>query len=238
MLKINLQVAQAGKETGALLRQYLYDRGVSVVDSARPVVCYGLPTNTKPNLNGNCGTDKIERLRLMENAGVATIPWFSADNIIGLHYPLLARKSNGYGGKDIVPVFQPEELPWRIKAGWEWFSEYIPVHTEYRVWTFHNTALDTYEKVMQRPHEYKGIGRNFGNGFEFRKTANHEGPTELAIAATAALGLDFAAVDLLGGMDGALYVLEVNTAPGVIRSGAQATLGKLADRIASWAKEL
>ena len=152
----------------------------------------------------------------------------------GIKFPLLARKAHGYGGTDLVPVFQLEEIPWRLAAGWDWFSSYIPVAQEYRVWVFRDECLDIYKKQMHRPEDYKYIGRNFRNGFDFVLAKAEPSIVDVALRAVAALHLDFAAVDLLLSTNDYIYVLEANTAPGAIKSGAHKTLGKLADRMVSW----
>lgn len=244
-LKANLLIANSSKETGALLKTYLEERGVIVTPHASVTISYGI-RNPKANvLNGNCGRGKIFNMETMIQHGVRTVPFYNGGKIFNIAttipltaYPLLARKNHGYGGKDLVPVFQPEELPWRIAAGWQWFSSFIPVQHELRVWVYRDEVLDVYEKVMKRPNEFVGIGRNFGNGFEFVKTVfNFSAPKLESLRAVQALELDFAAVDCLVGKDGQTYILETNTAPGVIRSGAQPTLAKLADKMVEWVKE-
>lgn len=235
---MRLLVSNSSTETGALLEKYLRARGFSGKDAT---VCYGLPTDQKPALNANCGIDKVKRMAVMEKAGVSLIPWFYKLDPVpkDLRFPLLARKAQGHGGTDIVPVFQREEIPWRVKAGWDWFSQYIPVAAEHRVWVFRGQHLDTYQKVMKRPEQYCFLGRNYRNGFDFELLdlkSPHQSFIESRVA-IAALKLDFAAVDCLVGQDGKTYVLETNTAPGVLRSHAEATLGKLADKIVEWAQK-
>lgn len=235
-MSVRLLIAGTSQETGALLTEYLQERQVFNPDSPN-VVCYGLSTRVvgAVALNRYCNLDKIDRMYLMNRGGVRMVPWFEGKDIPeGIQFPLLARKSMGFGGTDIVPVFQPKEVAWRVAAGWEWFSSYVPVETEFRVWVFRDLHLDTYEKVMKRETEYRYIGRNFRNGFEFQKTEQREAATWQAVSALKALKLDFGAVDMVLGEDGKIYVLEVNTAPGVIRSGAQGTLAKLADQIKQW----
>lgn len=239
-MNTRLCISSASKETGEVLQRYLKDRGVEINRSSGTVICYGGPAIGDRVLNGNCGMDKITRMVRMNEARVKTIPWTTAERWkeSSLTFPLLARRTYGYGGTDIVPVFQQEEIPWRIAAGWEWFSEYVPVGTEYRVWVFRRTVLGCYEKVMRRPEEFQYIGRNFRNGFEFEsKHSCSEGLGSLACGAVEAIGLDFGAVDVLEGMDGQQYVLEVNTAPGVIRSHAEPTLALLADEMVEWLRE-
>lgn len=237
-LKANLLIANSSQETGALLKTYLEERGVRI-EYTDLMISYGVRNVNKRTLNGNCGRGKIFNMETMIQNGVRTVPFYNGATAIPLTaYPLLARKNHGYGGKDLVPVFQPEELPWRIAAGWTWFSSFVPIERELRVWVYRDEILDVYEKVMKRPNEFVGIGRNFGNGFEFVKTnRNFTSAANECLRAVKALDLDFAAVDCLIGKDGLTYVLETNTAPGVIRSGAQTTLAKLADKMVEWVRE-
>lgn len=236
-MRVNLKIAGVAKETGALLRTYLEDRGLTIDRCAPVEISYGIPSSARYSLNGECGGgNKIQRLLQMQYGGCRTIQWFYGETIpTNFVFPALARRLSGHGGEDIVPVFQADEVPWRIQAGWHWFSSYVPVETEFRVWIFRDECLDTYEKVMRRPQDYKYIGRNFRNGFDFEHCLQppYEAIKE-ALAAVRALHFDFGAVDLLLGRDGLTYVLEVNTAPGVIKSGAQVTLQKLADRMIGW----
>jgi RimK-like ATP-grasp domain len=235
-LRAKVLVASSSQETGALLKEYLVNRGVTLSEGAQKIISYGVPYPGA--LNGECAKGKIYNMQAMALAHVRTIPYYLAGERIPLEaYPLLARKEHGYGGTDIVPVFQPEELEWRIAAGWEWFSSYVSIQQEYRVWVWRDEVLDTYKKNMVRPQDYKFIGRNFRNGFDFVPTPGLVILSNAAIRATKAIDLTFAAVDLMIGKDGRVYVFEVNSAPGVVRSGAQATLGKLADRMVEWVRE-
>lgn len=236
MISTRVKISNDGAETGALLQQYLQDRGV-YNPRGPATVCYGLSTDRTPTINAACRSDKITRMQRMQAAGVNLVPW--ADNLADaerLTFPLYARKSRGMGAKDLQPVFQAEELPWRIAAGSTWFSSVVPIARELRVWVWRGEVLDTYEKVMQRPAEYTAMGRNFGQGFEFRHASNPGEASFQALLATNALGLDFAAIDLIDGKDGRAWVLESNTAPGTIRSRTQATLDKLASKIEGWCR--
>ncbi len=228
------------KETGALLEGYLKDRGVVLDRNAEAVLCYGYPAGTRTkSINGVGSGGKIESLTLMQKAGVRTVPWFKGGDAIpvGFKFPALARQNHGFGGKDIVPVFQPHEVPWRVAAGFDWFSSYVPLDTEYRAWVFRGEVLDTYEKVMCRPSEYKHVaGRNFRQGFEFQHVSTPTDLSDEVVRALRAIKYDFGAVDALRGTDGKIYILEVNSAPGALRSKAHSTVAKFADRIAAWDK--
>lgn len=238
-MSVRLTIGQAALDppsTGLLLKGMLKERGLYSKD-AEAVVCYGNPVGSRYKAINGIGTGgKMNTMDLFAKAGVRTVPFFRGSDIPrGFKFPALARKNHGYGGKDIVPVFQPQEVPWRVAAGWDWFSTHIPLETEYRAWIFRGECLDTYEKVMRRPEDFKGVaGRNFAMGFDFEHTANRDDVTAEAVKALKAIKYDFGAVDLLRGVDGLVYVLECNSAPGVIRSGAKQTLVKFVDRIEAW----
>lgn len=239
MYRVHLPIAGSSKETGALLTEYLETRGVKIDAASDIVISYGVPGFDKDHvLNRLHGRGKTYNMTLMNEGGVRTVPWFtgSIHNLPkDFRFPALARKIHGYGGTDIVPVFEPCEIEWRQRAGWDWFSTYIPIDQEFRVWVYRDEVLDVYRKVMTRPDEYKYIGRNFRNGFEFQHTTkNIADASEMGLKTLKALGYDFAAIDMLRGRDGLIYILESNSAPGVLRSKAETTLGKLADRMKDW----
>ena len=240
-MKTQLLIANSSTETGALIKSMLEDSGVEVTRNAPKVISYGVPQegalgNTRPKTR-RPGFGKIYNMEQMGREGVRTVPWFKGDKIPnGIKFPLLARKEHGYGGTDLVPVLQREELDWRIAAGWDWFSQFVPIEQEYRVWVFRDEVLGTYAKQMKRPEQFKYIGRNFRNGFDFVACKDQADASNEALAAVKALHLDWAAVDLIRSTDGLIYILECNTAPGAIKSGAQKTLRKLVDRMVSWLK--
>lgn len=147
-------------------------------------------------------------------------------------YCVLARTIlNGHGGKGIVIMDTPEEL---VEA--PLYTRYIPKKSEWRVHVFNGVVVDATRKVLSEDHPDKeNVNwkvRNHDNGFIFQrynpKKFNMDGTPALerdlipssakaqAIAAVAALGLDFGAVDIIwnASMKRA-FVLEVNTAPGI-----------------------
>jgi glutathione synthase/RimK-type ligase-like ATP-grasp enzyme len=192
-----------------------------------------------PTLNANAGAgDKYEQMVRMGEAGVLVPQTYMPDDN-PTQFPLLARKRHHMGGTDIRLVMQAKELPWRAASGSDFFVEYIPWETEYRVWVFRGKHLGTYEKVMGHPEMYKRLGANYKNGFVFNLVRQGDIPRAAVQSATSAIGaldLDFGAVDVLKGENGKFYTLEVNTAPGV-QNGTRQVLRGLADNIAVWARD-
>jgi hypothetical protein len=191
-----------------------------------------LQTNL-PALNANATRyNKFQQLVELARAGVS-VPLHST-NGEGLQFPLLGRKFHHVGGKDIVPILgRDAEWPLR-QRGSDFFTQYIPRAAEYRVWAFRGTPKAVYSKVLRHPEQLgRAVGANWGNGFAFEILPNApENLKATGVAAIRALGLDFGAVDILQGNDQRLYVLEVNTAPGV--EGPRQGLSGLADSITRW----
>ena len=238
-MSVELVVAKSSRPTGAILAAILRELGVEVGTPARCRVSYGVPLGTElPTLNRRAGEgDKYEQMVRMREAGVRVPPFFLPTDVPD-KFPLLARKRKHRGGTDIKVVFQTEEIPWRAASGSDFFVEHIPWVGEYRVWTYRGRHMGTYRKRLAHPELYKRVGANLKNGFAFELVRREDLPTEalnLASTAVDALGLDFGAVDILHGKDGAFYALEVNSAPGV-QAGTRQVIRSLATHIARWAQ--
>lgn len=231
--------AVRGSRTGPELVELLRGAGVAIgtVDSgAGGVVSYGVTVSgvDVPVLNANAGVfNKFEELACLSNHGLL-VPPFSLDGS-GLEFPILGRRFKHSKARDIIAILQNDrEFEWR-RAGRasDYFVHYVPIDREFRVWGYRQRPLATYEKMLRWPERYRAIGRNFDNGFAFEFVAEPmAGLKELGCAAIHALDLDFGAADILLGMDGLLYVLEVNTAPGV--QGSRQCTTALARKIARW----
>lgn len=223
--------------TGRLLRGMLIERGIELGGiNPRAVVSYGMSLNTAlPSLNANATRhNKLQQLEVLRATGIS-VPPFSLDGT-GLNFPMLGRKLHHVGGKDIVPILgRDQEWPIRQRQS-DFFTQYVPREHEFRVWAFRGTVKGTYEKVLAHPGKLgKRIGANYDNGFSFNIVQGApERVKDIGSRAIAALGLDFGAVDILQGPGGTLYVLEVNTAPGV--EGPRQGLTGLADSIARWVR--
>lgn len=90
------------------------------------------------------------------------------------------------------------------------WTRFIPNTKEYRVHVFQNEVLAVHRKV-----EGTGDVKNTANGWKFKKVKIYpEDILAQAIASVKAVGLDFAAVDVVWDGEKA-WVLEANTAPGI-----------------------
>lgn len=107
------------------------------------------------------------------------------------------------------------------------YTQYIKKKEEYRVHVFRGKIIFKQRKARKKEVPDDQVNwqvRNLDGGFIFANK-NVELPAvalQSAVAAVDCLGLDFGAVDIILGNDGAYYVLEVNTACGLQGSTLQA----------------
>jgi len=200
----------------------------------------------KPFLNSHVNRfNKFTAFTKFRDAGAAcpvTYPIaYIQNHVIPRGEVWLARRKQHTKGKDIVACKDTETARQVAMRGeHDFFSVFIPVATEYRVWVLHDKAFATYEKVFKGEGEYEGFARNRRFGFSFQKRDNLVGSHQLegpCIAAVKSLGMDWGAVDILKGKDGKYYVLEVNSMPHI--SNIQRSCGvRLAKQVSMWAERL
>jgi hypothetical protein len=214
-----------------------------MANEAEGIISYGVPyKGNRPCLNAQAGNlNNLQQIKLLAERGVR-VPPFVIDieqaDWSRIEFPMFAREEKHHGGKDIRPVMQIEEIQWRKDSGSKFFTQYIPVETEYRAWVYRRRIQAVYTKEMKYPDKFKRIGRNWQNGFAFsfiEKTVRPPEVGPLAAKAVFALGLDFGAVDIIKGKDNRFYVLEVNSAPGV-SEGIRQGISSLSNSIIKWAK--
>ena len=133
-------------------------------------------------------------------------------------------KLNGHSGEGIVIAELEEALEGPIVEEALVFAplyvKYIPKKEEYRVHVFGNEAFFTQRKARKREiEEVNWKVRNYRNGFIYahKDVELPQEAEDMAIKAVNLLGLDFGAVDLIyNEKSNRYYVLEVNTAPGLV----------------------
>jgi|HubBroStandDraft_2_1064218.scaffolds.fasta_scaffold382588_1 hypothetical protein len=234
-MSLQFKFADGCSKTGALLQQ-LVGKGSSAKNG---VVCWGRGhQGSEPALNARVGAfNKLQQLQRFKEAGLLTPPFWTELPKDSKDFPVLGRKLSHHGGTDIKLIMEPEMAS--LFAASDFYTRYVPRATEYRSWVYRRRHLATYEKRLVRPQEAirrNRVGANHRNGYAFllmNSTLVPEGLREIAAKACDVLGLDFGAVDILKGVDGALYVLELNSAPGA-ESADRAGLKTLAAKIANW----
>lgn len=234
-----LQLRAIKGQTGKLLGQMLKERGLTD-GRVQGVVNYGYGGESQyPTLNAKAGTvNKYQELVKLDEAGVRTVPF--SHSAADLKPPIFGRKFHHTRGTDIFiyrvrPLLRGDRLS-------DYYTQMIPKQAEYRVWVYRNKALATYLKVLDYPHKNGRAGRskevwNWANGYAYKfvePAQVTEGLKNIAIDAVEVLGLDFGAADVILGTDKKLYVLEVNTAPGV--EGRRQGMTSLVNCIQRWAE--
>ncbi len=102
---------------------------------------------------------------------------------------------------------------------------------EFRVHVVNGSVIDVQQKKKRNGVETTSLIRNLANGWIFAHEGVVEpaGLREMGVAAVAAVGLAFGAVDIIWNeKQNQCYVLEINTAPGL----CQTTCDKYADAFA------
>lgn len=181
----------------------------------------GLNNPEKVRQSGN----KLSALNILKAGGVS-IPEFTTDKEVVRKWILdgkvvVGRQVlNGHGGIGCV-VMNPER-----KKGEELAITECPLYTqhlrhkrEFRIHVFQARIIDMVEKRKRRGFEDRNAWiRNYNNGYVFCRDnlAIPDCVKQEALRATAALGLDFGAVDVAyREKENKAYVFEVNTAPGI-----------------------
>lgn len=168
---------------------------------------------------------KLATFKALEESGDVRIPdwWDNRDSITDEAYPVFCRtKLRGHSGDGIVIANSVDEL---VDA--PLYTKYIKKKDEYRVHVLRDRAFFVQRKA--RKHDVENPNwkvRNIAGGFVFAEVPgpdgnrkNFECPADAinqAVAAVAALGLDFGGVDVIWNeKEKQAYVLEINTACGL-----------------------
>lgn len=173
--------------------------------------------------------NKLSALNAMANAGVS-VPQFTDSEAMALRwvergFKAVARHTlTGSGGDGIEILSNLDNFPCAAPL----YTKYIPKKSEYRVHVLNGHAFDMQRKMRRKDVADDKVNwqvRNHNNGFIFGRGDGDEEPVgpeiyellcQQSALAVKALGLDFGAVDLIWNeKQQRVYVLEVNTAPGL-----------------------
>lgn len=177
-------------------------------------------------------SNKLRSLEVLDEAGL-NIPHFTTDKRTARYWledghTVVERHTlngNSAAGVRIVNLDDPN-MPSDLDDA-PLYTKFIPKSREFRVHVFRGKVVDYAEKKKmrkeRRPDNFNKYICSNEMGWVFcRLNIKHiDSVKEEAIAAVAALGLDFAAVDVVY-HEGTPYILEANTAPGIMGT----TLGR------------
>ena len=208
-------------ETAVNLAFHLKDceGGYIIPEDVNFLVNYGrTDVNNSANLNSKLINNKYTQILKFKEAGlnapnVSLIDWNRSRTY---RYPMIARKYFHCKGKEAIYI--RNRISWlrrkkRVNKR-HYFVEYIPKETEFRVHVCGDEAIGISTKFKfegtNHPHIWS---RDRGWGQVDYDGEHNEILKELGGKAIKALNYDFGAVDIMLGLDGEFYVLEVNSAP-------------------------
>lgn len=144
----------------------------------------------------------------------------------GQGFTVVARTVLTGSGGDGIVIMEKDNPDAFVKASL--YVKYVPKHEEYRVHVVKGKVIDIQRKTLSKDKaaEYAAKGeqpnfkvRNLENGFIYQRANVNPDKSvgESAVKALEVVGLDFGAVDIVVHVKtGVPYVLEVNTAPGLV----------------------
>ena len=174
----------------------------------------------------NRSSDKLQAFEAFRSANIPT-PAFD-DNVETAqrwiqegHKVYCRQQLRGHSGQGIVVARTPDQL---VRA--PLYTKGIEIHHEFRAHVFNGVVIDGVRKAFSSDvppeernrdimnHAAGTIFVRSGSAYEsFRRDARAQ---QICIDAVRALGLDFGAVDIVTDQQGNYFVLEVNTAPGLV----------------------
>ena len=168
--------------------------------------------------------DKLLAYQFMSGAGVA-VPEYTdcfdtAAMWLRVNIPVLARHTlTGQAGAGIEYYSGADDYNrFSRSTTAPMYVKYVPKYDEYRVHVVGGKVIDVQQKRTRSGEDANYQVRNAANGWVFcrENVYPHDLVTSQAVAAVAALGLDFGAVDIgWTRKTSTATVYEVNTAPGL-----------------------
>jgi len=251
----------SGRKIAETLREYLPLHTIGVGRTIDPVAeiiinwggGYILPNDSvvfNDPWSVRTSSDKIAAFTKLEDNDIQIPYWSFTENWrhgfpqtwegtgVDIKFPVLARKKHGKRGKGIR-YCESYLAAMQYLDTHDFISEFIEKKYEFRVHVAFNEVVKTSQKVFDptKGKRYQNIIWNHQKGFVFKNPKDDVKPELLervnnfGIASINAMGLHFGAVDIITDNDEVIWVLETNTAPGLINSTAIAYAKKFAEVI-------
>lgn len=232
MKRIQIVPYKMGSKSGRLLKEALCDQGIKAyrkMDTGVPprrgtlIVYYGgqeqLPIGgLSINANRATAANKVSTFHALAAQGVSHVPYTTDATIAAQWDKVVCRATlTGHSGQGITIVEQGATLP-QVPL----YTKYVKKSMECRIHVFNGKVIDAQIKKKRRDlpegFEVDNQVRNIHTGWVYCREdfTPDDRVKALAIAATAAVELDFGAVDIIYNQHfNEYYVLEINTAPGL-----------------------
>lgn len=235
-MRLRIVPYKKGSESAKLLAEALEERlGYHVwrgpIKARRRNILWGFHGNTGDFVTGrdintpaaiSVARDKLNTFRHL--SGHVSMPPYTTDRTVVERWlnegkTVLARTVlNGQGGAGIRILNRGDPIP-----DAPLYVEYVKKKKEFRVHVVGGAAVDVQEKRRRAGTDTNSMIRNHDNGWVFchENIVEPAGLRQQAIDAVQRVGLEFGAVDCIWNeRRNQVYVLEVNTAPGLAPSTA------------------
>ena len=210
---------------------------------AKIVINWGCGGQLPPHVQGSTIINRPEAVRGVSNKleffkkcaanGAPRIPEFTTSRLTAVEWAGAGSKAvartvlNGHSGEGIVVIDNENGLDIPDAP---LYTKYVPKKEEWRIHVMKRgdelKVIDMQRKI--RDPAYEGTPdwnvRSHANGFIFAREVAPPNPDVLtqALKALEVSGLDFGAIDVIWNQqNGAAYVLEINSAPGLVGTTVQ-----------------
>lgn len=196
----------------------------------KPLFFYGKLGNLNPAASGYIASDKVATYSLLQENNIPAIPHYlihkkSAHESIKLSdqsYPLVIKPCRGERGIDIFLCETREKAKMTIEKLLTKYeaiclSPYFDAKSEYRCFVLDGKAYFSYKKEKTDNEFFFNLCKGAKPSLIEQSGEKSRTICELAINATNAIGVRFAAVDILESKANKLKVLEINQAFGIDR---------------------
>lgn len=154
-------------------------------------------------------SQKDVMIKMLDRAGVRT-PYLKRPR--AADFPLFMKKPGiSHSGSGLIYVCSWQEYL-QLKDKKYYATKYIKSCAEIRCVVAFGKVVDTFKKINNDSHS---IIRNILSDYKYVRINESPPCSKISIQAAKALGIDICASDIIIGQDGLLYLLEINSAPGL-----------------------